>query len=82
MDGGAWQATVHGVAKSRTRLHFSQGLRSHKPPSADKPSPPPLPKKKPLTVYTVVGHSSRILPNTQQQTPSDPGVMPQVSPAL
>ena len=20
MDGGAWQATVHGVAKSRTRL--------------------------------------------------------------
>ena len=47
MDRGAWQATVHGVAKSRTRLHFSLGLRSHKPPSADKPSPPP-PKKKPL----------------------------------
>ena len=22
MDGGAWWATVHGVAKSRTRLHF------------------------------------------------------------
>ena len=21
-DGGAWQATVHGVTKSRTRLHF------------------------------------------------------------
>ena len=81
MDRGAWQATVHGVAKSRTRLHFSLGLRSHKPPSADKPSPPP-PKKKALTVYTVVGHSSRILANTQQQTPSDPEVMPQVSSAL
>ena len=23
MDGGAWWATVHGVAKSRTRLHFT-----------------------------------------------------------
>ena len=22
MDGGAWYATIHGVAKSRTRLHF------------------------------------------------------------
>ena len=22
MDGGAWWAAVHGVAKSRTRLHF------------------------------------------------------------
>ena len=22
MDGGVWQATVHGVTKSRTRLHF------------------------------------------------------------
>ena len=22
MDGGAWWATVHGLAKSRTRLHF------------------------------------------------------------
>ena len=22
MDGGAWWATVHGVAKSRTRFHF------------------------------------------------------------
>ena len=22
MDGGAWWATVHGVTKSRTRLHF------------------------------------------------------------
>ena len=22
MDGGAWWATVHGVAKSRTPLHF------------------------------------------------------------
>ena len=28
MDGGAWWATVHGVAKSRTRLsdfHFTLG---------------------------------------------------------
>ena len=23
MDGGAWQATVHGAAKTRTGLHFS-----------------------------------------------------------
>ena len=23
MDGGAWWAAVHGVAKSQTRLHFS-----------------------------------------------------------
>ena len=22
MDGGAWQAAVHGIARSRTRLHF------------------------------------------------------------
>ena len=22
MDGGAWWATVHGVVKSRTQLHF------------------------------------------------------------
>ena len=29
MDGGAWQATVHGVAKSRTRMSdFIQGERS------------------------------------------------------
>ena len=28
MDGGAWQATVHGVAKSRTRMSdFIQGER-------------------------------------------------------
>ena len=27
MDGGAWQATVHGVAKSRTQLsHFTLWL--------------------------------------------------------
>ena len=29
MDGGAWWATVHGVAKSRTRLsnfHFNYGV--------------------------------------------------------
>ena len=29
MDGGAWQATVHGVAKSRTRMSdYIQGERS------------------------------------------------------
>ena len=26
MDRGAWQATVHGVAKSQTRLSYTQGL--------------------------------------------------------
>ena len=26
MDGGAWQAAVHGVAKSRARLHFHFSL--------------------------------------------------------
>ena len=26
MDGGAWWAAVHGVAKSRTRLHFHFSL--------------------------------------------------------
>ena len=25
MDGGAWWATVHGVAKSQTQLHFHYG---------------------------------------------------------
>ena len=30
MDGGAWQATVHGVAKSRTRLRdFTFTLHFH-----------------------------------------------------
>ena len=30
MDGGAWQATVHGVAKSRTRLSdFTHSLHIH-----------------------------------------------------
>ena len=33
-------------SQSRTRLHFSQGLRSHKPPSADKPLTPTTTKKK------------------------------------
>ena len=31
MDGGAWQVTVHGVAKSRTRLNdftFKGGFKS------------------------------------------------------
>ena len=27
MEGGAWKATIHGVAKSRTRLHFTSFLR-------------------------------------------------------
>ena len=26
MDGGAWESTVHGVSKSRTRLHFHFSL--------------------------------------------------------
>ena len=26
VDGGAWQAAVHGVAESRTRLHFHVSL--------------------------------------------------------
>ena len=26
MDGGAWWAAAHGVAKSRTRLHFDFSL--------------------------------------------------------
>ena len=26
MDGGAWQATVHGVAKSRTQLSYFTSL--------------------------------------------------------
>ena len=34
MDRGAWQAIVHGVAKSRTRLsdwsHYTQALRKKK----------------------------------------------------
>ena len=40
-------------SQSRTQLHFSQGLRSHKPPSADKPLQPPPPKKKktPYSIY-------------------------------
>ena len=30
MDGGAWWATVHGVAKSRTRLsYFTLTVHSH-----------------------------------------------------
>ena len=29
MDGGAWQAAVHGVAESRTRLHFHFPLLMH-----------------------------------------------------
>ena len=29
MDGGAWWATVHGVATSRTRLSDFQILKSH-----------------------------------------------------
>ena len=29
MDGGAWWATVHGVAKSRTRLSDFTSLKSH-----------------------------------------------------
>ena len=36
MDRGAWQAIVHGVAKSRTRLsdwsHYTQALRKKKKP--------------------------------------------------
>ena len=36
MDGGAWKATVHGVAKSRTRLsdftHFPGGSVVKNPP--------------------------------------------------
>ena len=28
MDGGAWQATVYGVAKSRTRLSYFTSLLS------------------------------------------------------
>ena len=40
MDGGAWQATVHGVAKSRTRLSDFTSLQgvqtefSSEPPKA------------------------------------------------
>ena len=26
MDGGAWWAAIHGVAKSQTRLHFHFSL--------------------------------------------------------
>ena len=30
MDGGAWKATVHGVAKSRTRMSdFTHSLKLH-----------------------------------------------------
>ena len=29
MDRGAWQATVHGVAKSRTRLEQLSDMRAH-----------------------------------------------------
>ena len=40
MDGGAWQATVHGVAKSRTRLsNFTTTTKFHKSPVLKEISP-------------------------------------------
>ena len=36
MDGGAWRATVHGVAQSEIRLSDLVHMR-HEPPSEDQP---------------------------------------------
>ena len=44
MDGGAWQAAVHGVAKGWTQLSTSKCLSSPSPPPTPLPLPsPPLP---------------------------------------
>ena len=44
MDGGAWQATVHGVAKSRTRLSNFTGHHSVNLPLQVLRAPFPLPQ--------------------------------------
>ena len=54
MDGGAWQATVHGVAKSRTRLSrftlllpLIQGMRDEQARHRDHWCDPPLRQSQP-----------------------------------
>ena len=59
MDGGAWWATVHGVAKSQTRLSDFTGTGAH--PDPPDLLPPPRPLKPPPPAYGMAGLFQEVL---------------------
>ena len=59
MDRGAWQATVHGAAKSRTRLSTEEGMVTH---THTHPTPPTPHPREPLyfPLWKTVTHLAEI----------------------